>query len=253
MPTSSTTPHLSIIIPVYNEQDTLEHIVKLVLKSLQKLTLPSTRQTKLIPEIIVVNDGSTDKSIDILSRLAKHPLITVYHFPTNQGKGAALSHGLRHATGQTILIQDADLEYHPRFYQRLLTPLFTGQSSVVYGSRLSTLPLSWQTLSTIALPSHFVANKVLSALTNLLYNSNLSDMETGYKAFTKDTLSQLKLQSKGFEVEVEITAKILKQGISITEVPISTTPRTYQQGKKISYKDGLAALFHLIYYRLFTS
>ena len=216
---------LSIIVPVFNEQATVASLLTLV----EDYLPPNS-------EIIVVNDGSKDATQTILHSFARPPF-RLFNLPTNRGK--------------IFLIQDADLEYHPRFYRRLLKPITLGKSEVVFGSRLSRLPLNLTTLGTIPLPAHFIANKILSRLTSLLYHTQVTDMETCYKVFTRPVYQSLRLTKNGFDIEVELTAKILLSGFPIFEVPISTTPRDYHQGKKITWVDGLFAVAALFYYRFF--
>lgn len=228
---------LSIIIPVFNEEKT----IKALLGRVMDAKLPSG----IKKEIIIVDDGSTDNTKQVLSgfRNFKHN--------TNQGKGAAVRTGLKHAKGDYIIIQDADLEYDPVDYKRLLKPILKKRAEVVYGTRLKNYPLRlWGKDKTI-LPLHLIGNKFLTFITNIFFGSNLSDMETCYKLFTKNALSGLKLQSNGFEIEPEITAKILKKGFSIYEIPIKVSPRTHKEGKKISWKDGFRAVFSLVKYRFY--
>jgi len=223
---------LSIIIPVYNEKNTIKEILRQV------------RQVDLEPldkEIIVVDDGSTDGTTDILKYEADSSLKYIRH-QQNQGKGAAIRTGLAEASGDLVIIQDADLEYDPNDYKKLINPILKGKAKVVYGSRFTgerRNMLFW----------HYVGNRLLSLATNILYNTTLSDMETGYKLFAKEALNGIKIKAKRFEFEPEITAKILKKGIRIYEVPISYTGREFSEGKKISWKDGFIALWTLIKYR----
>ncbi len=229
---------LSIIIPVYNEEKTVAG----VLKRIGEVKL----QNSLQKEIIVVSDGSTDNTNKILSR---YKSIKFYKHPKNLGKGAAVRTGIKYATGDLIIIQDADLEYNPDDYSRLLMPILKDKAVVVYGSRLINYPLRlWGKKKTL-LPIHLVANKFLTFFTNMLYLSNLTDMETGYKLFKKEILGQLSLRSDKFDFEAEVTAKILKSKIPIIEVPIIVKPRTYKEGKKIGWKDGFSAIWALIKYR----
>jgi len=230
--------YLSVVIPVYNEQKTVATLLKQVLKYLPPRS-----------EIVVVNDGSSDNTAKILQTFKSNHKIRIFNLPQNRGKGYATRYGYAHSRGHILLIQDADLEYHPKFYKALLQPIDQGQAQVVFGSRLSTTRLTLHTLRTIPLPLHFLANKLLSWFSNLLYGSHLTDMETCYKVFTRDVYLQLSLTKDGFSIDPEITAKILRTGQKIVEVPITTKPRNYQDGKKITWKDGFRTIWTLIQYR----
>ena len=229
---------VSIIVPVYNESATVVNLLESVITN-----LPNNS------EIVVVNDGSTDKTSERLKSFNKNKKFKIFSLDRNYGKGYAVRFGLRKARGEVFIIQDADLEYNPNYYPKLLAPIDTKRVKVVYGSRLVDHPLTSKELRKIKLPHHFIANKFLSFLTNTLYGSSLTDMETGYKIFTREVYKDLSLAANRFEFEVEITAKILKAGYKIIEVPIETNPRSYKEGKKISWKDGLVAFFYLIKYR----
>jgi glycosyltransferase involved in cell wall biosynthesis len=222
---------LSVIMPVYNEHETLEEIVRQVLA------------TGLVHELIMVDDGSTDGSRDIMSQWEGHEVIHVIYHDENKGKGAAVRTAFQVATGDVFLIQDADLEYDPRDYSKLLQPIEEGRAPVVYGSRFLGGPrramLFW----------HAAGNRLLTFVTNILYDSILSDMETCYKAFRADVVRDMPLHSRRFEFEPEITAKILKRGIRIYEVPIAYYGREYEEGKKITGWDAIPALWTLIKYR----
>ncbi len=225
-------PYLSVIIPCYNERDTVEEIIKRV-----HAVVPDA-------EIVVVDDGSTDGSRDILRSLnGTHPYVRVIMHAKNGGKGAALQTGIQAATGDVILIQDADLEYDPRDYPGLLKPIQEGRADVVYGSRFLGGPrkamMFW----------HMVANKMLTLMTNVLYNTILSDMETGYKVFKSEVIKGVPLRARRFDFEPEVTAKMLKRRHHIYEVPISFDPREYSQGKKIGLKDAFEAVWTLLKYR----
>ncbi len=233
---------LSIIIPVYNEEKTINEL----LNKVYRIKLP----TSLKKEIIVVDDGSTDNTKKVLSGFKiKNSKFKILRHEKNKGKGAAIRTGIEKATGDLIIIQDADLEYDPVDYLRLLKPILEDKVEVVYGTRLANYPLKFFGKEKTVLPSHLIANKFLTFLTNLLYGSKLTDMETGYKIFKSTVLRKISIKSNGFDIEPEITAKILKLNIPIIEVPIVTKPRTYQEGKKIGWTDGLVAILTLIKYK----
>ena len=226
---------LSIIIPVYNEIDTLETILERV---------HAVDLDDIVKEIIAVDDGSTDGSRRVLQAKAEaNDHLRVYFHARNEGKGAAVRTALDHVSGDVVLIQDADLEYDPREYSELLRPILEDRADVVYGSRFLGGPrkamLFW----------HMVGNKMLTLVTNLLYDTILSDMETCYKVFRTEVIKPMTLHARGFEFEPEVTAKVLKRGIRIYEVPISYTGREYHEGKKITWRDGITALWTLIKYR----
>jgi len=222
---------LSIVIPVYNEADHIREILKRV------------RKSGLAWEIIVVDDGSQDGTRQILHRLNGRQRLRVIFHERNQGKGAAVRTGLRAARGDVILIQDADLEYNPNDYPTLLQPLKEGLADVVYGSRFLGGPrratMFW----------HMVANKLLTFMTNLLYDTILSDMETGYKVFRREVVEGMNLRANRFDFEPEFTAKVLKRHYRIFEVPISFNPRDYSQVKKIKLRDAFEAVWALLKYR----
>ena len=221
---------VSVIIPAYNEISTIEKILERV------------KQTGLVREIIVVDDGSTDGTREYLRALNDDLIRVVFH-ETNMGKGAAVRSGIKAAKGEVVIIQDADLEYDPRDYPELLKPIEEGISDVVYGSRF---------LGGARRSLYFwnmVANKLLTFLTNILYNNILSDMETGYKVFRRQLVEDIPLNAKRFEFEPEFTAKILKRRIHIYEVPIRFNPREYSEGKKIRLWDAFEALWALFKYR----
>ena len=226
---------LSVVMPVYNEQGTVEEIVSRVLA-----------QPDMQIELLCVDDGSTDSSRDILAHLQQtHPELKVLLQPRNQGKGAALRRGIAEATGDYVIIQDADLEYDPAEYPLLLRPLLEGKADVVYGSRfLGSAP------HRVLYFWHFVGNRVLTLLSNALTNINLTDMETCYKAFRREVIQSVPLQEDRFGFEPEITVKIAKRRFRIYEVGISYSGRTYAEGKKISWRDGFRALFCLLKYSL---
>lgn len=222
---------LSVIIPVYNEVENIGEILKRV------------KATKRAAEIIVVDDGSQDGTRDLLKKMDGKGRVRVILHEKNQGKGAAVRTGLDAAAGEILLIQDADLEYDPRDYPTLLQPLEEGLADVVYGSRFLGGPrratMFW----------HMIANKMLTFMTNILYDTILSDMETGYKVFRREVVDGMKLRSKRFDFEPEFTAKALKRKYHIYEVPISFNPRDYSQGKKIKLKDAFEAVWTLLKYR----
>jgi len=222
---------LSVIIPVYNEEATLREII-------QRL-----EAVGVADEIVIVDDGSTDGTHAILKELEAHEKVRVFYHERNQGKGAAVVTGIRQATGDTMLIQDADLEYDPRDIPSLLRPLDEGMADVVYGSRFLGAPrrstMFW----------HMVANKLLTLMTNILYDAILSDMETGYKLFRREIVEGMTIHARRFDFEPEFTAKILKRKVRIFEVPITFNPRDYDEGKKIGLKDAFEAVWTLVKYR----
>lgn len=221
-------PLLSVIIPVYNEEETIAEVIERVID----VDLPSVRR-----EIIVVNDGSTDSTMQIIQAALEHHagLIELRTHTINRGKGAAVHTGLSCASGEIAVIQDADLELDPREYGRLVQPILSGEADVVYGSRF--LDRSGQ------IPWHtWAANRLLVILTNILFGSRLTDMETGYKAFRLQTLEDIELRCPGFDFEPEITANFLMNGYRIHEVPVSYNPRSVSEGKKIGFLDGIFAL-----------
>jgi len=222
---------LSIIIPTYNEQETIHELVARV----RDMSVPGWKK-----EIIIIDDGSTDGTRKMLQVWEKYA--TVIYKKENSGKGSAIVEGLKRATGDIILIQDADLEYNPKDYPVLLAPFENAQVDVVYGSRflgphLSTMYVYEQ------------GNKFVTLMTNLLYNTNITDMETGYKAFRKEVFEGMRLKAKRFDFEPEVTAKVLKKGFQIYEVPISYMGRKFSEGKKLTWRDGIVALWTLIKYR----
>jgi glycosyltransferase involved in cell wall biosynthesis len=224
---------LSVVVPVYNERNTLVEI----LRRMRTVELPDGIER----EIIVADDGSTDGTRDVLRQLGDSTVRVVNH-DRNRGKGAALRTGFAHATGEYVLVQDADLEYDPEDWPRLLAPIQRGRARVVYGSRFTGERRNMLFL-------HWIGNRFLSLTTNVLYNTTLSDMETCYKLIDRELVVALDLHADRFDIEPEITAKILKRGVRIYEVPISYTGREVDEGKKITWRDGLSALYTLVKYR----
>lgn len=221
---------LSVIITVYNEVNTITNIIDRVEK------------IQLEKEIIIVDDGSTDGTVEFLRRL-KERSIKVYFHDKNYGKGASIRTALKYAKGDIYVIQDADLEYPPEQYPELLKPIYDGYADVVYGTRfigVHRVFMFW----------HYIGNKILTFIANLLYNTMLTDMETGYKAFTREVLNGIEIKSDRFNVEAELTAKFFKnKNLRIVEVPITYYGRTYNEGKKITWRDSIPAILTLIKYR----
>ena len=224
---------LSVIIPVFNEAQTLEELVERV------------RAVAIEKEIIVVDDCSTDGSREILEKLARDPDIRVFHQPHNQGKGAAVRRGIAESEGDIVILQDADLEYDPEEYPRLLKPILDGKADVVYGSRFSggqahRVLYFW----------HYVGNKGFTMLSNMFTNLNLTDMETCYKVFRREVVQSFTIEEDRFGLEPEITSKVARGGWRIYEVGISYSGRTYAEGKKIGWRDGVRALICIFKYNL---
>lgn len=227
---------LSIIVPVYNESQTLEALV-------EKVTSVDLSYLSLNKEIVVVDDCSWDGTLEVAQRLAEKGIIRLLRHEKNQGKGAALQTGFRGARGDILLIQDADMEYDPEEYPRLLKPILDGKADVVFGSRFMggephRVLYFW----------HYVGNRFLTLLSNMMTNLNLTDMETCYKVFRSEVIKSIQLEEKRFGFEPEVTAKIARLGCRIYEVGISYTGRTYLEGKKINWKDGVRALWCIIKY-----
>ncbi len=222
---------LSVIIPVYNEVESITEVLRRV------------KATKLAYEIVVVDDFSTDGTRDTLKKLEEKGGIRVFLHEKNKGKGAAVRTGLEAARGDVLLIQDADLEYSPHDYPTLLQPIKEGSADVVYGSRFLGGPRR------VAMFWHMIANQLLTFMTNILYDTILSDMETGYKVFRRQVIEGMKLRASRFDFEPEFTAKVLKRHYRIYEVPITFNPRDYSEGKKIKLQDAFAAVWTLLKYR----
>lgn len=222
---------ITVIIPAFNEKNTIQEIVRRV------------QAMKLIEEIIIVDDGSTDGTREIISNMDGRDHVRVILHEKNQGKGAAVRTGISNATGEVLIIQDADLEYDPREYPNLMRPIEEGLADVVYGSRFLGAPhraiLFW----------NMVANKLLTLMTNILFNNILTDMETGYKVFKREVVADMKIHAKRFDFEPEFTAKILKKKVRVFEVPITFNPRDYSEGKKIKMRDAFEAVWTLLKYR----
>lgn len=224
----------SIIIPVYNEKKTIKEIVDRVQKH------------DYDKEIIIVDDGSQDGTVELLKEIKESNIKINYH-DKNRGKGAAIRTALKNVSGDVVIIQDADLEYDPQEYPKLLKPIMDGKADVVYGSRFMggsphRVSYFW----------HYIGNKILTAMSNMFTNLNLTDMETGYKVFKKEILSQINLKEKRFGIEPEMTAKIAKLDCRIYEVGIPYSGRTYKEGKKINWKDGIWAIWCILKYGLFS-
>ncbi len=223
-------PLLSVVMPVFNERDTIEEIVRRVLAVTMRLVL------------IVVDDGSTDGTREQLSALQAELGFRLFLQDRNQGKGAALRRGFQEVTGDLVVIQDADLEYSPEEYPQLVELICEGRADVVYGSR-------FLGRHRVFMFSHYLGNRIVTLLTNVLYNTMLTDMETCYKVMRVEVMRGLALQSNGFGIEPEMTAKIFKRGYRVYEIPITYDGRGYEQGKKITWRDGVVALWVLLKYR----
>lgn len=234
---------LSIIIPVYNEEKTIAE----VLRRIDHVKLPG-----YVKEIIIVDDGSTDKTVSVILNLKSRikSIIFIEH-KKNLGKGMAVRSGLMRATGNYIIIQDADLEYDPKEIPALLNAIKKNNAEVIYGTRLNRLPNLRRDERTPQFLLQYLGNRGLSFLTSILYGQWITDMETGYKLFSRKSIEGIKLYSRSFDFEPEITAKLLKKGYKIMEIPISTNPRGYKEGKKLNtLKDGPIALWTLLKYKL---
>jgi len=225
---------LSVVIPCYNEERTLATVLDRVL---------SAPPPEVEKEILIVDDGSKDNSAAIAEALAlSHPNVFFHRLPQNRGKGAAVRHGIQHATGDVVLIQDADLEYDPNEYPALLAPFAQPLVTVVYGSRI-------KGSGNRSYNRYYWGGRGVTFFTNLLYGSHLTDEPTGYKVFRRSFLQSIPLECDGFEFCPEITAKALRLGVTIHEVPISYSPRSFAEGKKIGWRDGFAALWTLLRFR----
>jgi glycosyltransferase involved in cell wall biosynthesis len=227
-------PTVSIIIPIYNESRTIETLLNRVREATANMSA----------EIIVIDDASTDGTGQVLKTLDQGNLKVLTH-AINQGKGAAIRTGIAHIAGEIVIIQDADLEYHPKDYPHILEPILEGEADVVFGNRFHGGP------HRVLYVWHYMGNKFLTFMTNLLTGLNLSDMEVGFKVFRAEILRKLTLKSNRFGFEPEITCKIAKLHCRIYEVPIRYYGRTYADGKKITWRDGLAAVYHIVHYRFF--
>ena len=228
---------LSIIIPCFNEKNTIENILKKIDQSLNYYKISNF-------EIIVVDDFSTDGSKEVLKKLSNKEKIQVYFHDNNLGKGAAIHTALRYTTGDIVIIQDADLEYDPFDYNKLLVPFFETNADIVYGSRF----LGGGKYVRIHFFWHYLANKILTFICNLFINLNLTDMETGYKVFKTSALKSINLKEKSFSFEPEVTIKLAKKNYKFFEVPITYNGRSYEEGKKIGLKDAFIALKTIILY-----
>ena len=222
---------VSIVIPVFNESGTIRHVVERVVA------------VQMPKEIIVVDDASTDGTREIIEKELKGKVDKIIHHPFNQGKGAAMQTGIKHATGDIVMVQDADLEYDPAEYPLLLKPILDGKADVVYGSRFAghgphRVLFFW----------HYLGNKLITTLSNMVTNLNLTDVETGFKVFRKDILDKIRLEENRFGFEIEITIKLARLKCRIYEVGISYCGRDYSEGKKITWKDGIRAIFCILKY-----
>ena len=228
---------LSVVIPAFNEEATLVAVTQRI------LAVPH------LHEVVIVDDCSSDRTGDIAEELARLSLLVkVLHHPTNRGKTEALKTGFAHTTGNVVIVQDADLEYDPSDIEHVIAPILADEADVVYGSRFLV-----RRAARVLYFYHYLANKTLTFFSNLFTNVNLTDVETGYKAFRGDIIRNMTISSNGFGFEIEVTAKIAKLGCRLFEVPISYHGRTYQEGKKIGATDGIAAFWYVVKFNLFCS
>jgi glycosyltransferase involved in cell wall biosynthesis len=230
-------PLLSIVVPAYNEEKTIETLLRAVLDA----PLPDGMNR----EVVIVDDGSSDGTIHVLDKFSGDDRVRLFKQSRNMGKGAALRRGFAEASGDFVVIQDADLEYDPREYGRLLKPMLEGNADVVYGSRFT-----GSEAHRVLFFWHYVGNKFLTLLSNMVTNLNLTDMETCYKLFRAEVIKGVDLQENRFGFEPEVTAKVARMGVRIYEVGISYSGRTYEEGKKINWRDGFAALWCIFSYGL---
>lgn len=231
-------PKVSVVVPAYNEERTIESMLQSLLKSIPD-----------VYEIVVVDDGSEDKTAQLAQEWARvEPRIRVLRQVKNEGKTTALKRGFASSTGDVVIVQDADLEYDPREIPGLVGPIVNGQADVVYGSRFLV-----RRAARVLYFRHYLANRLITFLSDLLTDLNLTDVETGYKAFRGEIIRQMVIESSRFGFEIEVTAKIAKLRCRVYEVPISYHGRTYEEGKKIGFADGLAALYYIVKYNLFCS
>ncbi|MES1178714.1 MAG: glycosyltransferase family 2 protein [Myxococcales bacterium] len=224
---------VSVLIPAFNEEATLEKVLRGVLEQ------------AVVKEILVVDDGSTDGTADCVSKV-NDPRIRLFRQDRNRGKTAAIERAIKEATGEIMIVQDADLEYDPREIPLVVAPILEGHADVVYGSRFLV-----RRAARVVYYYHYVANQFLTTLSNMFTNLNMTDVETGYKAFRSEILKSLPLKSDGFGMEIEVTASIAQVPLRVYEVPISYYGRTYDEGKKVGLRDGIAALGYVLYFNLF--
>jgi glycosyltransferase involved in cell wall biosynthesis len=230
-------PLLSIVVPVYNEQDTIERLLNAVLAA----ALPE----EIEREVVVVDDASTDRTSEALGSFNDHPAVRILRQPSNRGKGAALRRGFAEARGDFVVVQDADLEYDPRDYRKLLAPVLEGKADAVYGSRFT-----GSDAHRVLYFWHYLGNRVLTLLSNAVTNLNLTDMESCYKLFRAELIKRIDLREDRFGFEPEVTAKLARHGARIYEVGITYWGRTYEEGKKIGWTDGVRAIWCILKYGL---